>query len=281
MKLYTQVIPEKIAFPLSLSDRIVLLGSCFADEMSRKLQAAGFEVCANPFGTLYNPASIASAIERLDSAEDFGPQDCVQMGAGAGKVCSFSHHTSFARSTAEEFLQNANTKLQEAREFWNRANRVILTLGTAMVWCVGGKPVSNCLKRPAAEFERKAMGTEDISACLAGMVSAHPEKRFMLTVSPIRHMGDGAHANALSKARLLLAADACTGADYFPAFEILTDELRDYRFYAEDLVHPSPTAVDIIWERFLDSCTLPSERDAIEDNEKAARRSAHRLILAE
>ena len=103
----------------------------------------------------------------------------------------------------------------------------------------------------------------------------------MITVSPIRHLGDGAHANSVSKAGLLLAADSCKDADYFPAFEIVLDELRDYRFYAEDLIHPSQQAVNYIWEQFLDNCSAPEERDAIAENEKAARRLAHRSILVE
>ena len=279
MKLWTKVIftgPEK---PIILADRIMLLGSCFADSIGEKMAAAGFRVEVNPFGTLYNPASLAAAVARLDSGLPFGPGDCVEMGAGAGRICSFEHHTSFARESAEAFLDNANARLSEARAFWKECNRVIMTLGTSFVWCVDGKPVSNCLKRPSSEFTRRMLGAEESASLLQSVISAHPEKRFMLTVSPIRHMGDGAHANAISKARLLLAADACKGADYFPAFEILNDELRDYRFYAEDLVHPSATAVNYIWEQFLENCCAPEERDTVSANEKAARHMAHRSIL--
>ena len=148
-----------------------------------------------------------------------------------------------------------------------------------MTWSAGGRVVSNCLKRPAAEFERRMMELDEIRGCLQQLIDSHPEKRFLITVSPIRHLGDGAHMNTVSKARLILAADACTGADYFPAYEILLDELRDYRFYAEDLVHPSPVAVDIIWERFLDACVAPSDLPSIAANEKAARSLAHRPNL--
>lgn len=279
MKLWTKVIFPKPERPFLLEDRIMLLGSCFADSIGEKMRAAGFRVMVNPFGTLYNPASLASAVERLDSDALFGPSDCVEMGAGAGRICSFEHHTSFARESAEAFLEHANASLQEARAFWKDCNRVILTLGTSFVWCVGGKPVSNCLKRPAGEFTRRMLSPEESASLLQGVIASHPEKRFMLTVSPIRHLGDGAHANSVSKAGLLLAADSCKGADYFPAYEILLDELRDYRFYAEDLVHPSVQAVGYIWEQFLEGCTDPAEAAAIADNEKAARRLAHRSIL--
>ena len=243
------------------------------------MEAAGFDVLVNPFGTLYNPASLLQAVERLDSGVPFGPGDCVPMGAGADRICSFEHHTSFARQTAEEFLANANAKLQQAREFWQSANRLVLTLGTSFVWRCEGRVVANCLKRPAGEFTHGMLTVEQSSECLRAIASAHPEKQILLTVSPIRHLGDGAHANSLSKARLLLAADGIPATEYFPAYEILLDELRDYRFYADDLTHPSPSAVSYIWERFLTSAVLPSDLDQIARNEKAARQKTHRPNL--
>lgn len=276
MKFWTKVNLESSADPFRLGDRITLLGSCFADSVGAKMQAAGFDALVNPFGTLYNPASLLSAVRRLDSDSVFNISDCVEMGAGAGLVCSYEHHTSFARPTSELFLEHANGVLLQAREFWKQSDRVILTLGTSMVWYAGGRAVSNCLKRPAQEFTRRMLEVEESRSFIQAIIDAHPEKRFLLSVSPIRHMGDGAHVNTISKARLLLAADACTRADYFPAFEILNDELRDYRFYAEDLVHPSPAAVEYIWECFTESLTLPGERAAMAENEKAARRKAHR-----
>ncbi|MBO4455058.1 MAG: GSCFA domain-containing protein [Bacteroidales bacterium] len=275
MKFFSQVVFPPLESPFSLQDRIVLLGSCFADSIGEKMAAAGFDVMVNPFGTLYNPASIEQAVQRLDSGKPFGLEDCVQMGAGAGRICSFWHHTSFARATAEEFLSNANAKLQQASEFWKSANRLVLTLGTSFVWRHDGRIVANCLKRPAGEFTREMLTVEQSSECLRGIASAHPEKKILLTVSPIRHLGDGAHANALSKARLLLAADTIA-AEYFPAYEIMMDELRDYRFYADDLVHPSPAAVSYIWERFLATAVLPSDLDQISRNQKEYKQQSHR-----
>ncbi len=276
MKLFTPVIVPPAGDTFSLSDRIVLLGSCFADSIGAKMQAAGFDVLVNPFGTLYNPCSLLSAVKRLDGDALFTEEDCVEMGAGAGRICSFEHHTSFARVSREEFLDNANAALEHAREFWKKSNRLVLTLGTSFVWYHNGKAVSNCLKRPAAEFTREMLSPARSAECLRAIAEAHPDKRLLLTVSPIRHMGDGAHANALSKASLLLAADSVPGAGYFPAYEIVLDELRDYRFYAEDLVHPSGVAIEYIWERFLESYTDPGEAGLIRANEKAARQKAHR-----
>ena len=244
---------EILKFPvkISSSDRIAILGSCFANEMGARMKDAGFDVCINPFGTLFNPVSIANSIARLDSAIPFRQDECVEMGAGAGKICSWWHHTSFSRLTAEEFLDNANKALQEASAFWKSCNKVIITLGTAMVWKLvsNGEVVSNCLKRPSREFSHEMLSVNQTAAVLKRIISAHPDKEFIFTVSPIRHMGEGAHLNTVSKATLQLAIEA-TGATYFPSCEIMLDELRDYRWFAEDLVHPSKEAVDYIWRRF-------------------------------
>ena len=314
MKLFTDIRCETVA-AMTLSDPVCVLGSCFADETGERLKDAGFDVLRNPFGTLYNPASIAAAVARLDSAEPFTPEDCVEMGAGAGRICSFSHHSSFARPTAEEFLAHANERLEEDAARWHACTHVILTLGTAWVWralALPGRPVvANCLKRPAREFAHELLSVEACASLLRGIIGAHPDKRFLLTVSPIRHLGEGAHANTISKSTLHLAVQQlidsaagrtngagigfssnCTknnsgpsvrktpsgGVWYFPAYEIVMDELRDYRFYAEDLVHPSPTAVRIVWERFLDACTDPADRERILENERAARAAAHRPL---
>lgn len=279
IKLSTPVIAAPLPVQLSLDDRIMVLGSCFADSMGSRLSAAGFETCVNPFGTLYNPVSICNSVARLASGQPFGSADCVEMGAGAGLVCSFSHHSSFARPTAGEFLSGANAALSEAAAFWKSANKVLITLGTAMVWkLVGsGEVVSNCLKRPAAEFTHEMLGVQQVSMLLQMLVQNNPDKEFIFTVSPIRHLGDGAHANTVSKATLHLALGRLPVC-YFPAYEILLDELRDYRYFAEDLVHPSPLAEEIIWERLVAAAVVPGDRSQIALNEKAARRCAHRPL---
>lgn len=277
MKLTTPVSSERLSTELALSDRIMVLGSCFADNVGQRLADSGFDVCVNPFGTLYNPASISAAVSRLTSGTPFTVEDCVEMGAGAGKICSFEHHTSFARADAEEFLAVANSSLDEASAFWRCCNRVIITFGTAMVWRRGGKVVSNCLKRPAKEFIHEMLPVDEICKCIDAITRPVPgatEKRFIFTVSPIRHLGDGAHVNTLSKSSLQLAVSR-SGCDYFPAYEIMMDELRDYRFYAEDLVHPSRQAVEYIYEKFRDAAFRPEDLVQIVSNEKRAAASRH------
>ena len=283
MKLFTEVKNDQIGVRIGLGEKVTVLGSCFADNIGARLADAGFDVCINPFGTLYNPASILSAMRRLESGEHFGPADCVEMGAGAGLICSFSHHTSFARPSAEEFLDVANARLDEASAFWKSCDKVIISLGTAFVWerRDGGGIVCNCLKRPATEFTRRMLTLDETASLLRQMAGSG--KQFIFTVSPIRHLGDGAHANTLSKSTLHLAIEkaaqtqgAC--AAYFPAYEIMEDELRDYRFYAEDLVHPSPAAVGFIWEKFLEAAVPASDLEAVRANEKASRHARHRSL---
>lgn len=283
-KLITEVPASRPDFDSGFGHRIMVLGSCFADSVGAKMLAAGLDVCLNPFGTLYNPASISSAIGRLGSGRAFEERDCVQMGAGSQLICSFSHHTRFARATSEEFLENANRTLAEASGFWKGCDRVIITLGTSMVWKRrdNGETVSNCLKRPEAEFLHERLTVEEIASGLKRMFSSYPEKKFIISISPIRHLSEGAHENSLNKACLLLGVEqamkAADNAYYFPSYEIVLDELRDYRFYAEDLVHPSNTAVELIWERFQDAFIPSAQKSRIIENEKAARRAAHRNI---
>ncbi len=240
---------------ISKSDKVLILGSCFASNIGERLIAEGYDVCLNPFGTIFNPASIASSILRLESGEAFTEADCIPMGAGIDKWCSLHHYTKFARPTKAEFLEYANNALAEAHEFFKSCNKVIITFGTSFVFehLERGFVVSNCLRRPAAEFRRYRMEVEEIvgmwEALLSGPLAG---KEVLFTVSPIRHLADTAHGNQLSKATLLLAIDRL-GGDYFPAYEIVLDELRDYSYYADDLVHPSAEAVDIIWNRFKEA----------------------------
>ena len=286
MKLQTPVIDEKCKVGISYSDTIMMLGSCFTDNIGRQLENFGFNVCVNPFGTLYNPISILQSMKLLLSDCPITKEDCVEMGAGAGLVCSFYHHTSFARSTEEEFVNNANEALEKARAFFKASNKVIITLGTS--WCyrhVGsGMIVSNCLKRPGGEFIRERLSVGEVKDALSEMMSACPDKEFVFTVSPIRHLRDGAHGNQISKASLLLGIEEAKAnfpnTDYFPSYEIMMDELRDYRFYAEDMFHPTQQAVDYIRERFIGWALPENERPLLEEKIAEFKRSQHRRNLA-
>lgn len=285
LKLQTPVETDRSKVGVSLNDKIVILGSCFADNMGQKMVDLGFDVCLNPFGTLYNPVSVCNSVARLTSGIPFSKDECVQMGAGAGLVCSFSHHTSFARRTEDEFLQVANASLKEASLRWKAASKVIITLGTAWIYeyTRSGETVSNCLKIEAKEFTRRRLSVRETATLLMNMIARHPEKEFMFTVSPIRHFKDGAHGNQISKSTLLLALDEVLAkfperCEYFPAYEIVLDELRDYRFYAADMIHPSDQAVDYLWSRFVRFAMPESELPALDARRRELLRSRHRPI---
>lgn len=285
LKLQTPVETGRSKVGVSLNDKIVILGSCFADNMGQKMVDIGFDVCLNPFGTLYNPVSVCNSVARLTSGIPFSKDECVQMGAGAGLVCSFSHHTSFARRTEDEFMQVANASLKEASLRWKAASKVIITLGTAWIYeyTRSGETVSNCLKIEAKEFTRRRLSVRETATLLMNMIARHPEKEFMFTVSPIRHFKDGAHGNQISKSTLLLALDEVLAkfperCEYFPAYEIVLDELRDYRFYAADMIHPSDQAVDYLWSRFVRFAMPESELPALDARRRELLRAQHRPI---
>lgn len=237
-----------------------MMGSCFATEVGQRLIADGCDVTLNPFGVLYNPASICSAIERLESGREFVAADVIcrvdDAAKGIRRYVSYSHHGSFARETPEAFLADANASLKASAAAFAAADTVIITLGTAWVFRLAatGEVVGNCHKVPAREFRRELMGVDEIAALLAAVIARHPEKRWIFTVSPIRHLADTLHGNQISKSTLLLAIDSVQKrfpeVVYFPSFEIMMDELRDYSWYSPDNgTHPTSAAVDIIYDR--------------------------------
>ena len=267
--------PERVARDAG----ILSLGSCFSTEMGSRLAEEGYGICSNPFGVLYNPASIANSIDFLSQGRIFTEDDVIPRNTnpvasgytarpqpghrpiapdGEGYV-SFYHHGSFTRKSPEEFLLNANTSLAAASSAFRKAKWIMVTFGTSWVYRHIERDiiVSNCHKHPAWEFRRELLTVEDITDRWDDIVKAFPDKHFIFTVSPIRHRKDGMHGNQISKAILLLAVEHMVSAfpntHYFPAYEIVLDELRDYSWFTDDLTHPSPEAVNIVWERFRTS----------------------------
>lgn len=229
---------------------ILLLGSCFTTEVGNRLVTSGFHAVVNPTGNLYNPLSVARTIANIEARRRYQLSDLVEV---QGLWRSLDHHTRLAAPTPAEALDRINGSMSIAEEAFAAANVVIVTFGTAYVFERNGRVVCNCHKLPAREFVRRRLGVEEIVAAWQPILDRYPEKQFIFTVSPIRHKADGLHGNQLSKATLHLAIDSLHGADYFEAFEILIDDLRDHRFYAADDVHPSPEAVDEIFRRFSNS----------------------------
>ncbi len=270
---------------IAYGEGLLFLGSCFADEVGALCRGLGFDALVNPFGVLYNPASIAQSIERLGSGKPFTHDEVIAV--GEGQYCTFSHNTAFWQSDETTLLERVNKDLKEARERFLDTKWVVVSLGTS--WAFRHKEtrqvVSNCHKLPARQFDREFLTTERSVECLAKMMKAYPEKQFIFTVSPLRHLKDGLHENQLSKAALLLAVDeVCKSFDnahYFPAYEILLDELRDYRFYKEDMVHPTEQAVRYIWERFADFAIDPKEKSAMQAAAELRQMLQHRPLFPE
>lgn len=280
IKLQTPVTDEKCRIHISYNDRIMLMGSCFSDNIGKQLENYGFDVMINPFGTLYNPTSILNSIKRIINCNEFTEDDCIRMGSNSELICSFHHHTSFARKDIDEFLANANQKLVEAHNFFKSCNKLIITLGTSWYFRHIEKDmiVSNCLKRDNREFVRERMAVEQISHTLQKIADCG--KEIIFTVSPIRHFKDGAHGNQLSKSALLLGIDSIRSdkTDYFPAYEIMMDELRDYRFYASDMLHPSEQAVEYISNRFFHWALCNDDLPRLEENIRRFKQSQHRTL---
>ena len=287
MKLNTPVEIKPLDKRLTYKDSILFVGSCFADEIGNRCAERYFDARVNPFGVLFNPCSISDCLGLLEgygiNAEQcsFIPEDVIETSGG---FCSFHHHGSMARPTAQEFLDNANKVLADASDFYYREGWVVVTLGTAFIYTdkETGNVVANCHKLPADRFERTMISADQVYDALSQYVAARPGRQWIFTVSPVRHLSDGLHANTLSKATLHMGIDKLvnrySNAHYFPAYEILMDELRDYRFYADDMMHPSAQAVDYIFERFMDFALADSDKPLLTEAGKIRSMMQHRLL---
>ena len=258
MKLYTTVDIAPCEKQIGYGDNILLLGSCFADNIGAKFGEYYFQTTINPYGTLYNPASIAQV---LSDSSDIGSQDPgLKLVQHNGLWHSMMHHGTFSAVDKEQLIARCEQSCTQLRIALQQATTLIITFGTAWVYEYQGQVVANCHKLPAQQFVRRRLTVDEIVDRWQPIIASMPDKHWIFTVSPIRHIKDGLHENQLSKAILLQAIDRLTAqpltaqrVSYFPSYEIMLDELRDYRFYAEDMVHPSPVAVEHIWQRFVDT----------------------------
>lgn len=261
MKLQTIVDIAPSKWKIGYEDKILMLGSCFSDEIGEQMQQRYLNVTCNPFGTLYNPLSIAQAMQMTEVP---------QLVEHEGLYHAMSHHGSFSRANQHEAEQAIRASIETMQQALKEATVVIVTFGTAWVYEMNGEIVGNCHKLPESCFTRRRLSIEEIVAAWRPILDRYPDKHWLFTVSPIRHIRDGLHENQLSKATLLMAVEQLSslegrsgGVLYFPSYEILLDELRDYRFYADDLVHPSSLAVNYIWERFVDTFCTPQTKNEL------------------
>ena len=277
MNFRTEIEIAPLRVQIGYENRVLALGSCFAAHMARQLTQAKFRVAANPSGILFNPLSVAAA---LRSYADAAPVQRKELGFDGEMWYHFGFHGDFSAPTADEALQAMNAARQTGACALRRADRVILTFGTAWVYEHDSEVVANCHRRPAAEFSRRRLSVDEIAETFSELIEGPlAGKQIMLTVSPVRHLGDGLTDNAASKAVLRLAAEELKQrfkcVDYFPAYEILTDDLRDYRFYADDLVHPAPQAVAYIWEKFTQAALTDEARQRLPRIEAIVAAAAH------
>ena len=276
----------KPPFDITYKDRFMFMGSCFADNIGGALAEYRFNVSLNPFGVLYNPLSVAMGCRRLANPKPFGEQDLFHYD---GMYHSFMHHGKFSDVSAKNSIDKINESLALAAECFCNISHLVITFGTAYVYLLkdNGRVVANCHKLPAAQFERGLLTVDRIveewSVLLENLWLENHSLKVIFTVSPIRHRKDGAHLNQISKSTLLLAQQSLVDKypgriSYFPAYELMMDELRDYRFYADDMIHPSKVAIDYIWERFYETYMDAETKKALKDVEFVNRALRHRPL---
>lgn len=269
---------------ISYKDPVMFIGSCFASEMGSRMKTGRMPVSINPYGPVFNPVSVSNTLDLITAARELTIDDLYNH---SGTWLSFYHYTEFSSEDPAKVLEKINLATVKASEFLKKARFLFVTFGTARVYRLkqSGMIVSNCHKVPSENFVNELLTVDTItglwSVQLDKLKSLYPELKVVFTISPVRHWKDGHYGNQVSKSTLFLAVNELLhhmpSPRYFPAYEIVMDELRDYRFYAEDMLHPSSPAIDYIWESFS-GCFL--EKKTMETwNEIAAISKAmnHRL----
>jgi hypothetical protein len=284
MKFRTEIPIPKYPFQISYNDSVLLLGSCFSDHIGAFLLNHRFQTLSNPLGTLFNPASIANAIKMTLNPELFTEDYCYFFD---NRWVSFAHHGSFAHQDENQFIKKINQQFTDTKAFLEKTDFLFITFGTAFCYkfIERNLVVTNCHKIPNTQFEKFRLKIDEIvqiyDDILHQLKQFNPEMKIIFTVSPVRHLGDGFHENQLSKAALHLAIEQLTNPEtvfYFPAYEMLMDDLRDYRFYAEDLCHPAENAVHYIEEKFTDVFFSDSTKEQLKTVEKENKLLNHRHL---
>ena len=267
MNFRTEIETEKGKFPVLHSYSVLTIGSCFAENIADKMILSKFRTLKNPFGVLYNPISIFNSLKHVFSMTKFGKEDLI---FDQEEWHSFFHHSDFSHHDSEAVLEKINNAIETTRYFIEKASVVIITYGTSKVYKHIDKNiiVSNCHKIPSNQFINYRLSLEEtvnsIEKTMMLLREMNNSLKIIFTVSPVRHWKDGAHGNQLNKAVLLLGIDKIVEhydfTEYFPSYELLMDDLRDYRFYDKDMLHPNDVAVEYIWEKFAESYFSEDDR---------------------
>lgn len=267
------------------SDKLLVMGSCFAEHIGSRLERMKFRTITNPYGVLYNPLSIIEGLNRLAEQRFFTEEEIHEFPDGGWNT--WLHHSRYSHPDKHTALATINTQMEAASHRLTEADALILTFGTAWVYRLAhtDRVVGNCHKVPERQFVRQRLTVSEIVDALEKFIyraaEINPKLRLLFTVSPVRHLKDGLHGNQLSKATLQLAIEELCNkypqrCAYFPAYEIIVDELRDYRFYAEDMAHPSQQAIEYVWECFIEHCTDDKAKQFMQQWEKIARAMEHK-----
>lgn len=283
MEWQTKISIAKNNYDITHNDRILFMGSCFAENIGQKFIRYGFSSFVNPFGILFNPVSIAKCLENALTNTPLNNNDVVFHN---NLWHSFLHHGAFSRDSKESCIDACNESIFQAHEFLKKTDYLILTFGTSFVYLKKGVPVANCHKIPGKEFVKKLYEVEEIvllyKSLINNLLAFNPGLKIIFTISPVRHWKDGYRENQLSKSVLHLAVNEIQklypSFQYFPSYEIVMDELRDYRFYAEDMLHPSPATVDYIWQKFSEAYFSSNTNTIIEDVKKYRILENHRPL---
>lgn len=287
MQFRTYINIKPAAEQIDHTKSIFSLGSCFAENIASRLQRAKFHVASSPTGILFNPESIANTLDKLTL---FANADAAKRLIEAelrntdGRWYNYNFHSVFCDSDKAHATDKMVSAHMAGVNALQRADIVIITFGTAWAYYLKecGEVVANCHKQPQSLFSRQLLSVEHIAKRYDKLLSdgALAQKRVIFTVSPIRHLADGAEDNSLSKATLRVAIAELvrnhSNVAYFPSFEIVNDELRDYRFYADDMVHPSPLAIDYIWQRFSEYAFNTTTRQLIEQIARITQAAEHK-----
>ncbi|MEM9849794.1 MAG: GSCFA domain-containing protein, partial [Bacteroidota bacterium] len=276
--------PSPYPFSISHQDQLLSIGSCFSENIGAHLAKAKFDIVVNPFGILYHPIVIAQHLNRVANDLPF-PEDAVFQ--QAAHWYSHLHHSTFVESSSTDLLHLIEQQDQIAKTQLEQSNRLIITFGTAKVYHhkTWDGIVANCHKLPRQEFDARLLKVEEIVEVFVPLLQQlcqQSDLRILFTLSPIRHIRDGMIENQRSKATLLLAIhEICAQIDrafYFPAYELLMDDLRNYRFYESDLIHPSQVAIDYIWNYFQQSFFGESTRGMLNEIQSLQKAAAHRAF---
>ena len=285
MKFFLPVQVPNYPFRLGYEDKVFLAGSCFSEHISELMARHGFHIHSNPWGILFHPVSLARLmLAVLTEEENLGILPVFRE----GRWFSLNHHSRLSAASESELGNIVREKTGEAARFYKTAQTVIITFGTAWIYedLSSGQIVANCQKLPAARFRKRLLSVEEIVQEWSAVIAAAADKRLIFTVSPVRHSKDGLPENNLSKATLILAVHQLierypSQCFYFPSYELVIDELRDYRFYREDLVHPNDQAVHYVWEKWKAAVYPDSVLKIATTYHKLYLRSGHRSLYEE